>query len=147
MTFMPWSKDLEIGIEEIDKQHRWLFELTNRLHKIINNNETQHPEIQHALEQLVDYTMNHFIIEEELFERLGYPETDAHKAQHNVFCHNVMDLLIRHDSGEVVNTEMLKLLKDWLLHHICAVDKAYVAHFRAHKVAPDPLTPEPKPVN
>lgn len=139
MTFMHWSADLEIGLEEIDRQHRWLFELTNRLHDAIDSNTTVQLGIEDALEQLVDYTMNHFIIEEELFERLGYPETEAHKAQHNVFCRNVMDLLVRYDSGDIVNTEMLDLLKNWLLHHICTVDKAYVEHFRASNIKPNPI--------
>lgn len=142
MTFMHWSADLEIGIKEIDSQHRWLFELTNRLHRAINSNKSDQSDIEDALEQLVDYSMNHFIIEEELFERLGYPESEAHKAQHNVFCRNVMDLLVRHDRGDIVHTEMLELLKNWLLEHICKVDKAYVEHFRAHRVVPNPVQPE-----
>lgn len=142
MIFMPWTSELEIGIAEIDEQHQWLVDLTNQLHTTMSQSEQDRERIGNILEQLIDYTMNHFIVEEELFERLGYPETEAHKAQHNVFCRNVMDLLMRHDSGEVVNTEMLKLLKNWLLHHICKVDKAYVEHFRAHNIEPNPIQPE-----
>ena len=86
------------------------------------------------LERLVDYTMNHFIVEEELFNRLGYPEGEAHKAQHDRFSARVMDLLQRHEGGEGVGMEALELLKNWLTHHILKVDKAYVEHFRAHGV-------------
>ena len=43
-----------------------------------------------------------------------------------------MSLLSRHDCGETVGAETLERLKDWLTHHILKVDKAYVAHFRAH---------------
>ena len=32
MTFMPWTQALEVGIAEIDEQHRWLVEQTNALH-------------------------------------------------------------------------------------------------------------------
>lgn len=133
MVFMPWNEALEIGIAEIDEQHQWLVNLTNQLHSTMSSENTDSQQIGEILEQLVDYTMNHFIVEEELFERLGYPETDAHKAQHNVFCKRIMDLLDRHDNGEVVGVETLELLRNWLLHHICKVDKAYVEHFRAHK--------------
>lgn len=82
----------------------------------------------------MDYTMNHFIVEEELFDRLGYPESAAHKKYHNRFTEQVMSLLDRHEAGEVVGAEALELLKDWLTHHILKVDKAYVEHFRAHGV-------------
>lgn len=132
MVFMPWTKELEIGIAEIDEQHQWLVNLTNQLHETMSACEPDNERIGDILEQLIDYTMNHFIVEEELFERLGYPETDAHKAQHNVFCQKIMELLGRHDSGETVGVETLDLLKNWLLHHICKVDKAYVEHFRSH---------------
>ena len=79
--------------------------------------------------------MNHFIVEEEIFDRLGYPESDAHKAQHNIFCEKVMDLLTRHDMGETVGVEALNLLKSWLTNHIVKVDKQYVEHFRAAGIA------------
>ncbi len=139
MTFMQWNDELSIGIAEIDNQHKWLFKLTNDLHSSLEKADVSNDEIEEVLEQLVDYTMNHFIIEEELFERLGYPETAEHKAHHNVFCSNVMDLLLRHDSGEEVTSQMLDMLKNWLLNHICKVDKAYVEHFRAMGANPSPV--------
>ena len=35
MTFMPWTQALEVGIAEIDEQHRWLVEQTNALHQAL----------------------------------------------------------------------------------------------------------------
>lgn len=133
MTFWPWSSELEVGISEIDEQHRWLVDLTNKLHDAFQAGADQEA-IGEILEGLMDYTMNHFIVEEELFDRLGYPETDSHKKYHNRFTEQVMSLIDRHESGDVVGSEALDLLKDWLTHHIMKVDKAYVEHFRAHGV-------------
>lgn len=131
MTFMPWTQALEVGIAEIDEQHRWLVEQTNALHQALQG-EAPREQVGALLEGLMDYVMNHFIVEEQLFIRLGYPDTEAHQAQHNLFSGQVMSLLSRHDCGETVGAETLELLKDWLTHHILKVDKAYVAHFRAH---------------
>lgn len=133
MAFMPWSDELKVGIEEIDEQHRWLVEQTNILHDALAR-DSEAGILGEILECLVDYTMNHFIVEEELFSRLGYPEGEAHKAQHDRFCSRVMDLLQRHEAGETVGLQALELLKNWLVHHILTVDKAYVEHFRAHGV-------------
>lgn len=131
MSFMPWNEALEVGIGIIDEQHRWLVDQTNALHDAVAAG-TGGEQVGQILEGLMDYTMNHFIVEEDLFARLGYPEGDAHRAQHNYFCDKVMSLLTRHEAGEEVGLEALNLLKNWLLHHILKVDKAYVAHFRAH---------------
>ena len=131
MTFMPWTQALEVGIAEIDEQHRWLVEQTNALHQALQG-EAPRAQVGALLEGLMDYVINHFIVEENLFARLGYPEAEAHQAQHDLFSGQVMSLLDRHEAGEAVGADALELLKDWLTHHILKVDKAYVAHFRAH---------------
>jgi len=133
MSFWPWSEELEVGISIIDEQHRWLVDQTNALHDALRDRGGVEV-IREILEGLMDYTMNHFIVEEELFARLGYPESEAHKAYHNRFCEQVMSLLVRHEAGEQVGVDALELLKNWLTHHILKVDKAYVEHFRAHGV-------------
>lgn len=134
MTFMPWSSELEVGIEQIDEQHRWLVNQTNQLYDSLASDKAGGAEVGAVLEGLMDYTVNHFIVEEELFQRLGYPESAAHKAQHDQFIAQVMDLLQRHEAGEVSGNETLSLLADWLAHHILKVDKAYVSFFHQHGV-------------
>ena len=134
MLFMPWGEHLEIGIAEIDEQHRWLVDTTNSLHALLSTGDAQAAELGAILEQLMDYTMNHFIVEEEIFHRLGYPETAAHKAQHDKFTAQIMDLLQRHDAGDISGSETLDLLAEWLTHHILKVDKAYVSFFRDNGV-------------
>lgn len=134
MTFMPWSSELEVGIAQIDEQHRWLVDKTNQLYDSLASADADTAAVGEVLEAMMDYTVNHFIVEEELFQRLGYPESTEHKAQHDKFIAQVMDLLQRHEAGEVSGNETLSLLADWLSHHILKVDKAYVAHFRDHGV-------------
>ena len=131
MTFMPWTSVLELGFDEIDRQHQELVRLTNQLHEELCCPIPRREAIGAVLEGLVDYTHNHFIIEEVLFQRHGYPETAAHQAEHNGFTARAMDLLMRFEDGEEVSMEALDLLKGWLVHHICQVDRAYVPFLRA----------------
>ncbi len=126
MSFMPWNDDFITGIAPIDEQHRWLVELTNRLHAEISKPAPDRNLVGETLEGLVEYTMNHFILEEELFKRHGYPESAAHKAEHDRFSQQVAALLDKHDAGGDVTQETLEFLKEWLQHHILKVDKAYV---------------------
>jgi hemerythrin len=126
MAFMAWTDELATGISQVDEQHKWLVDATNRLHDALNQPTPDAAAVSDVLFGLVDYTYNHFIMEEELFQRLGYPETEAHKAQHNAFTGKVTALLQRHEHGEPVTNETLVFLKDWLIQHIMKTDKAYV---------------------
>lgn len=134
MTFMPWSRELELGLTEIDDQHHWLVDQTNALHDEISLPEPRREVIGQILEGLVDYTHNHFIIEEVLFQKLGYPETPAHKAEHDGFTGKAMELLMRFEDGESASLEVMEFLKEWLRHHICEVDRAYVPFLKAKGV-------------
>jgi len=126
MSFMPWSEQFVLGIESIDRQHRWLVDATNRLHDEVQSPSPCHATIGEILDGLMDYTMNHFIVEEELFTRLGYPHSVAHKAEHDGFTQRAMQLLTGFENGEAVGLDALAFLKDWLAHHILCVDRAYV---------------------
>ena len=134
MSFMPWNSELEVGIGLIDDQHRWLIDRTNELHAHMQGDEPDHEEIARLLDGLMDYTTNHFIAEEELFQRLDYPEAAPHKAEHDRFTAQIMDLLHRHEAGNVSGAETLELLMHWLLHHIVKVDRAYVEFFKEQGV-------------
>ncbi len=125
MSFMTWSDSLSVGIASIDTQHQWLVDATNRLHAEITKPEPDRAVLGEIFEGLVDYTMNHFVAEEEMFERFGYPEAAAHKAEHDALTAKVMQLLLQFEDGESVGEPVLEFLRNWLLHHILKVDRAY----------------------
>lgn len=135
MTFMPWTDELHTGITKVDEQHKWLVETTNQLHDEVTKPACDQAVVGKILHELVGYTFKHFIMEEELFKRLGYPECDAHMAQHNTFTHDITGLLERYNKGETVSVEALELLKEWLLKHIMKTDMAYVPFLKGKGVA------------
>lgn len=128
MTFMIWTNALSVGIEEVDNQHHWLVDATNRLHDALQAANVDRATVGEILEGLMDYTMNHFIAEESLFERYAYPDAAAHKAQHNHFTATLMRLLTHFEAGRDIGPEVLTLLRDWLLGHIMRSDRAYVPY-------------------
>lgn len=133
-VFMPWSDEFVLGIASIDAQHRWLVEATNRLYEQVESQNPDPKVVGEVLEGLVDYTMNHFILEEELFHRFDYPETPEHKQEHDRFTHQAMHLLLNFEGGDPVSEDALEFLKAWLIHHILRVDKAYVPFLKAKGV-------------
>ena len=126
MTFMLWSSEIAVGLNDVDDQHRWLVDRINHLHSELSSPAPESAAVAEVLEGLMDYTMNHFIMEEELFERHAYPDTEAHKAQHNKFTSTIMEALTEHEDGKNVSHEVLDFLKHWLTHHIMRTDKMYV---------------------
>ncbi|MDZ4125160.1 MAG: hypothetical protein U1E02_13430, partial [Hydrogenophaga sp.] len=54
--FMPWNDELLTGISEIDSQHKWLVEATNRLHDELSKPQSDPAVVGDILEGLVDYT-------------------------------------------------------------------------------------------
>lgn len=134
MSFMPWSEQFILGIDSIDNQHHWLVDATNQLNEQIESQNPDEAVVREILEGLVDYTVNHFILEEDLFNRFGYPESDAHEAEHDGFTREAVKLLLDFEKGEAVTEEALEFLQAWLVHHIMRVDRAYVPFLKEHGI-------------
>lgn len=134
-SFMPWGAGLQLGIVEIDRQHQWLVERINRLHGEVVRRRPRARLVGQVLEDLIAYTHNHFIVEELLFQQHGYPESEAHKTEHDRFTRRAQEWLTRFEAGEaIVTLDAMDFLKDWLVHHICVVDRAYAPFMREHGV-------------
>lgn len=127
MALMPWNEELELGIAKLDEQHRWLANGINALHEELSRPDPDRGTLGEILETLVDYMMNHFIVEDEILARHGQPRTETHLAEHNGFIGQIIALLDQfQNQGAELGHEATSLLKDWLTHHILVLDKYYV---------------------
>jgi len=125
MPLMTWTADLSVGLPDIDREHHWLLDATNLLHDELSQPTPNPTVVGNTLHGLMDYTVNHFVGEESLFQRLRYPQADAHRALHDRFTAQVMGLINDHEAGKDIGTDTLELLKNWLIQHIMVADKAY----------------------
>ncbi|MDD4911544.1 MAG: bacteriohemerythrin [Sideroxydans sp.] len=124
MSYLHWSDDLNTGISVIDSQHRRIVDLINQLNT--SNDSGDHEKINAVLAELIDYTLSHFAFEEELQLKAEYPFFKAHKRVHEVFAKRIAQFQIRANNGENVATEVLSLLRIWLVNHIKGDDRDYV---------------------
>ncbi len=124
MAYLHWSKDLNTGIEVIDKQHRRIVEYINELNTANDTGDLS--AVNHVLGELVDYTLSHFSFEEELQLKANYPFYKAHKRVHEIFTKKVAEFQQRAAKGENVAPEILSMLKIWLVNHIKGDDADYV---------------------
>jgi len=130
MPFMPWSDEFVLGIDSIDEQHRWLVDTTNHLYDELASHHLRREELREILEGLVDYAVNHFITEEDLFNRYSYPNEDEHRMMHDKFSRHALELLLKFEKGDQISGEVLEFLQEWLIKHILEEDRAYVSFLK-----------------
>jgi len=120
---------------EIDEQHRKLVGLMNDLYRAMREKKGREV-LEGILDELVDYTLVHFGVEERYMTEFDYPGLVAHKAAHKKFADRVVDFHREFRAGQGnVTVELMRFLKDWLAEHIQKTDKAYSALFREHGVS------------
>ncbi len=120
---LTWISELEIGIPVIDSQHKRIVDYINQLEHARKSHDKG--EVMEVLDELVDYTLSHFAFEESLMEEAGYPFLHAHKKVHQLFAKRVGGFVQRAKAGEDVTSELLHVLKAWLINHIKHDDRDY----------------------
>lgn len=128
MPRIDWDKAYSVGFEDIDIQHQKWIEIHNDLHELLISGSSS--DVRGAtlstLKSMKDYAMKHFSFEEEYMQTIGYPETERHKQIHRAFEGMVENYLDDMRNGEVVlNTDIMKVLRSWLVSHILNEDKKY----------------------
>lgn len=78
---LHWKQDYETGVREIDLQHRFFMDLINRMHEELQGSTDA--DYRAALfEELSNYARFHFVSEENLMFKFGYPDLDHHRMMH-----------------------------------------------------------------
>lgn len=127
--FIPWSEELSVGLQEIDEQHKILINLINRLFNEAILHKADRAVIGAILDELVQYTIVHFSVEESLFRIFDYPDSEAHQEHHDKLKQEVSAFQKKFASGATIDIELMHFLKKWITHHIMMDDKKYTPFF------------------
>lgn len=131
MAFMQWSDKYVLGVSEVDEQHQKLFVLVNKMHDLVVSGEDQSA-VGEVLDELIDYTVEHFTTEERLFKENEYPNYDQHKQQHDDLTQQVLELQENFKEKKITVTfEILEFLHDWLNEHTTNSDLDYARYAHA----------------
>jgi hemerythrin len=123
MTFFNWHENLSVGNKFIDGDHRHLIDLVNQLYDAIDKGRAESV-AGRVLDELIQYTKEHFKREEAVMQRIDYAEFSAHKAEHENLTQQVIALREKFQRCEQDRaTELLVFLYDLLFNHIIEVDK------------------------
>lgn len=127
MALIDWTDDFKIGIESIDGQHWKLVEIVNKFDDAAKHGKGSRV-MNEVLCELIDYTAEHFIFEENLLKEAEYPKLKQHRSQHSQLLQRIERLQFEfNQQGKRITAEVREFLKYWLVSHILKEDKAYVA--------------------
>jgi hemerythrin-like metal-binding protein len=129
---MKWNDALLTEIDEIDRQHRSLFDCLTRLEDA-HEKQQGWSQIHFAIIELKNYIKEHFTVEEALLRLCQYPLLEPHIAEHRDFEKNVLRIE-KESLGEDVAREMIVFLRHWLVEHISKTDHQYVPFLKNTRV-------------
>ena len=128
--FVQWTPSMDLGIGEIDRQHRMLVDYINDLHSAMSNHRSA-SELLEILHKLRNYTSTHFRDEEKHFVHTDYPLVKDHLKIHREFEAKVDEVERGIKEGTVtLSMDLLSFLKDWLVKHIMGMDTQYVPYVK-----------------
>jgi len=130
---VSWQKDYEIGVEEIDRQHKVLFEKVNNLLDKYEADKTAEKKNKEQIEDLffflTDYFETHFSSEEELQEKIGFSEQKEHQERHKAFIERINEFkydylnLAEDEIDDELFLEISNQVLNWMINHIGGEDK------------------------
>ena len=133
---LAWTTANELGVEDIDLQHHYFVNLINRLARDLD--EVNDPQLRGSLlAELNAYARFHFVSEENLMARAGYPLLALHREHHNRLIDELSargsQLVLRNGSDHA--GPVLQFLVQWFMGHTMHEDRQFAVFLRARPAA------------
>jgi len=124
---IKWSDDYLIGIEEIDNQHKKLFEIADRAVELLKNEYyiDKYDRIVEIIDELRDYYSYHFNYEEKYMLSIGYKRYFSQKVDHDDFIEKIraIDLNEMDENQDEYLMSIIDFMIEWITDHIIQKDK------------------------
>jgi len=125
-----WKEEYNTGVEFIDEQHKYFFNIITSLEKSISGNECR-DDASKIFFSLVHYA-EHFLIQEEIYLRESdFPGLKEHKELHAGFIKRIIRFQEDYENA-VTDTckSLLPFLDEWFNSHILKYDREAVDYMK-----------------
>lgn len=143
----PWLPVLEMGHEDIDRDHREAVEEGNRLVHLLNARESWTGMLA-LLRQACDRSARHFETEDRILKRTRFPGADAHRRAHRRILAEFNAILAELEivtDPKPHHWERAHAPRHLLVDHCLRDDLKFKSHLmQAGQVKPDPARIGPK---
>jgi len=122
-----WIKSYETGNEQIDTEHKEMFEILNDAFEEVEEDQKE-AKIKKVLKRLYDFLKIHFKEEEAYMRDIDYPQYEEHLDLHNEIINECNTLLERINDMEdaLFERELAKIIDRDIIEHILLEDKKIV---------------------
>jgi hemerythrin len=124
---IEWKDAYSLGIEEIDKQHIKLFDITNSILALIDD-EAKFETVSEKIKELIEFTDEHFRDEEQFMQDKNYQFLRTHKKRHKELVEQLAEfsttLKSELEEGKL-KVDFIDFFKNWLINHILSEDRKY----------------------
>lgn len=126
MKVFQWNNNFITGIEKIDKEHKYLVELINRLGSLLISNNLHYDHVDLILKELIKYARYHFNEEDKIMSlnNVDSRHTTVHRKLHSEFIKDVTDMTTSIDPNKEEDfKQVFDYLIHWLTYHILGIDQ------------------------
>ena len=126
---LVWEDEYNIGVDIIDKEHKRLFKIINKLFAFSEEKKGQWA-CQEGIKYFKEHAIKHFGNEEHYMESINYRNLQCHKQIHEDFRKNTLpaleEELERTDYSPESVDHFLGVCTGWLIGHTLTEDQAIV---------------------
>lgn len=140
-----FTKELEVGFEKVDLEHRALLQALGEAVEALRGGRRE--EVHEAMAKLGDYLVWHFSSEEKVMEETVYPERARHKAAHDLFMQDFLQLCEAEKAGDDLESFAEALgqrIPEWIKFHIQVNDAPLGRYLAARERKPEASRPSAK---
>jgi len=128
--YFVWNEsEFGLKVHEMDNEHIELIRRMNKLHKAWEA-KASFEQIMGYIQDLVNYTVQHFSDEEAFMAKINFEGAAIHKIIHQQLLNQFQTHVEEFKSSKVLSETFFNFLKVWLSGHIKGIDMKYSQAFR-----------------
>ncbi len=130
---ISWKKEYEVGVYEIDAEHKIFLKTVQKIHDAYLNN--LNPEfIESLIMELYKYADFHFICEENIMKRNRYPDYENHKKEHESLLFKLSEVIGSYNIKYINHKDFMEFLLKWFKEHTSKSDTKLGIYLRGEGI-------------
>ena len=127
MAIVEWRDQMSLDYLPLDEEHKAFLDVVNRSVPAARSGDFKTMDL--VFEACYDYVRNHFSHEEDVMERVSFPDIEAHMQAHRTFIQNISEFRKKYESAKTQTEKQRQAIKTsdflslWFLGHVLSRDK------------------------
>jgi len=129
MASIVWTREMSVGVPELDDDHKGLLAVINEL-EVHTTSDASEEVVRRSLNWLLRYAQTHFAREQAVMRSCKFPMLSEHIEEHRDFINRMQETLASIDENKALaeaeaGEVLVTYLEKWWRNHILAEDMKY----------------------